>query len=159
MQNTVKDIFINDNDIVAMPASYRNFAGDPDKYNPNGCMGNFWLFLTDDKAHELEAQGLNIRWKENRDGDMEGRLQVFVRFEFVPPKIFLKSGTKVTEITKETVRGLNHDEFSSASIIINPYRYVVNGREGVKAYLKKGYFTLCEDPYEQAFLGEYPKDE
>lgn len=159
MQNNVRDIFIDDCDIKSLPAAYRNFAGDPDRFNPQGCMGNFWVFLTDEKAHELEAQGLNVRWRENRDGDMEGRLQVFVRFEHVPPKIFVKSGDKATELDKDSVRGLNHDELSSASLIINPYRYVVNGREGVKAYLKKGYFTLSEDPYEAAFMGDHPADE
>ena len=142
------DVFIEDKDIVSMPMSYRNFTGKPDKFHPNGTMGNFWIFLAEDKAHELENRGFNIRWKENRDGKMEAKLQIFVRFEHVPPQIYtVTTGSAPVLIGEEDLDEMDNDEITNVDLIVNPYSYDVNGRTGVKAYLKKGYFKLMDDPY------------
>ena len=70
-----KRVKISDKDIKAI--LFRNFAGAPDKYHTDGCMPNFWIVLTDEKGQDLELnERLNIRWKPNRDGDLEPRLQV-----------------------------------------------------------------------------------
>lgn len=149
MQNySNSDVYIEDNDIISMPMSYRNFTGKPDKFHPNGTMGNFWIFLTESKAKELEMRGFNVRWRENRDGKNEARLQIFVRFEHVPPQIYtVTTGAAPVMIGEDDIEEMDTNEFTNVDLIINPYSYEVNGRTGVKAYLKKGYFKLMDDPY------------
>lgn len=131
---------------------FRNFSGKPSNFNPNGEMGNFTIVLNDKKAEELKAEGLNVKRKLNRDGDEEWRLQIFVRFDKKPPKIYRKVGTKSIELTEETVALLDDDEIEKADLIIDPSVYDFNGRHGKKAYLHRGYFTVAEDQYADRYL-------
>ena len=41
-------IRIRDEEVKAI--LFRNFAGAPDRFNPNGTMGNFWVVLEEEKA-------------------------------------------------------------------------------------------------------------
>ena len=140
---------ISDDDIKTL--IFRNFAGKPDDYHKDGQMPNFWVVLTDAKARELESKGFNIRWKENRDGDTEGRLQIFVRFDPFPPKIFQITTTGTTQLDRESVASLDYADLVKVDLVLSPYRYEVNGRKGVKAYLGKGYFTIQEDDFSNQY--------
>lgn len=150
MARNTRNIAIEDKDIQAI--IFRNFSGQPDNFNPKGAMGNFTLVLNKDKAVELANKGLNVTYKENRDGDTEARLKVFVRFEHVPPKVYQITSRHTTELDEDTIRCLDTAEISKADMIISPYNYNFNGREGVKAYLSKGYFTIEEDQFAKRYL-------
>lgn len=136
-------IYIEDQDIEAI--IFRNFSGNPDKYHKNGTMPNFWLVLTPEKAVELIDAGLNVRQKENRDGDLEYRLQVFARFDNFPPTIIKICGKNQIRLDEDTVGDLDRDEIEKIDLAISPYQYEMEGRTGIKAYLNKGYFTIRED--------------
>ena len=139
------NVLISDNDIKTI--LFRNFAGKPDDYHKNGQTPNFWVVLEDEKAKELEAQGFNVRWKPNRDGDDEARLQIFVRFEPFPPKVFQITSGGSTLLDEDSIAALDYAELVKVDLVLAPYRYEVNGRKGVKAYLGKGYFTIQEDEF------------
>ena len=140
-----RNVLIGDDDIKTI--IFRNFAGKPDDYHRDGQMPNFWVVLTDEKAHELEEQGFNIKWKANRDGDNEGRLQIFVRFDPFPPKVYQITTGGTTSLDQESIVALDFAELVKVDLVLSPYRYEVNGRAGVKAYLGKGYFTIQEDEF------------
>lgn len=144
-------VSIDSKDMTAI--LFRNFAGKPDNFNPKGAMPNFTVCLSTEKAKQLEAEGLDIKWRQSPDGDEQGRLKVFVRFENFPPKVFRITKKSTVELNDQTVALLDNDEIEDADLIISPYRYDFNGRKGTKAYLSRGYFTIAEDQYADRYLG------
>lgn len=151
MARNTRNVAIEDKDIRAI--IFRNFSGQPDAFNPKGAMGNFTIVLENEKAQELADKGLNVVYKENRDGDQEARLKIFVRFEHVPPKVYQITGKNSVELDADTIRCLDTAEIAKADLIVSPYHYEFNGREGVKAYLSKGYFTIEEDQFAKRYFG------
>lgn len=145
-----RNIAIDSKDMTAI--MFRNFSGKPDNFNPNGTMGNFTIGLTEEKGHELEEQGLNVRWRDTPDGDKEPRLKVFVRYENFPPKVYRIVDGDAALLDKESVELLDNDDISDADLIISPYAYEFGGRKGVKAYLYRGYFTVASDQYAERYL-------
>ncbi len=144
-----KLVYIEDQDIEAI--IFRNFSGKPDKFHPNGQMPNFWVVLNPDKAAELGSMGMNIRERENQNGDMEYRLQVFVRFDNFPPTVYKICGDVQLRLDEDTIVDLDRDEIEKVDLSISPYHYEMNGREGIKAYLSKGYFTIVEDRLDKVY--------
>lgn len=148
-QDVKRTIDIEDKDIIK--PLFRNLSGAPDAYNKNGCVPNFWIVLTEEKAKELEALGLNIRWKPNHDNDLEPRLQVFARYEPFPPKIYKVTSNNTTLLDQDTVKSLDYDEIQHIDLVISPYHWESNGKTGVKAYISKGYFVIAEDSFAQRY--------
>lgn len=151
-------VYIEDKDIITL--LFRNFAGNPDKYHPNGQMPNFWVVLDPDKARELADMNFNIRERENRDGDLEYRLQVFARFDNFPPTVIKICGKVQTRLDEDTIADLDRDELERVDLAISPYHYEMNGRSGVKAYLNKGYFNIVEDKFDKMYnyMDDEPED-
>jgi len=131
---------------------FRNFSGKEGKFNPAG-RRNFCVFIDTPKAKELQDDGWNIKWLMPRDPDEDKQayLQVTVSFAKLPPKIVTITANGKTLIDESTVNILDWAEISNADMIIRPYNYDVNGKRGVKAYLKTAYFTLAEDALEQKY--------
>lgn len=138
-----RSVLIADDEIKTI--IFRNFGGKPDEYHKDGQMPNFWVVLTDEKAKELEQMGFNVKWKPNRDGDEEGRLQIFVRFDPFPPKVFQITTAGSVLLDRESVVSLDYAELVKVDLVLAPYYYEIQGRTGIKAYLGKGYFTINED--------------
>ena len=131
---------------------FRNFSGKEGKYNPAG-KRNFCVFLESDLAKTLEEDGWNVRYLNPRDDDEEPQayLQASVAFGNVPPKIILISRNGKTKIDESEVNILDWAEFSNVDLILRPYNWEVNGKSGVKAYLKAMYVTLEEDEFEAKY--------
>lgn len=149
MKVETRTIEIADEDIRDL--IFRNFSGAPDNFNKNGCTPNVWVVLEDEKARELEAQGLNIKWKPNRDGDLEPRLQVFARYEPFPPKIYKVTSNNTTLLDRDTVGQLDYDDIIHVDLVISPYHWESNGTTGIKSYISKGYFTIAEDQFQSRY--------
>jgi len=144
------NVIIEDKDVIDV--LYMNLAGAPDKFNPNGQDGNFWVVLTEEKANELAEKGFNVREFENRDGDTELRLQVFAKFEFYPPNIFMvNSNDKKTKINEEDLSLIDSAELDEINLIISPYHWEFGGKKGVKAYIRTAYFKIVEDVFSRRF--------
>lgn len=131
---------------------FRNFAGKEGKYNAKG-IRNFCVFLEKDLAHTLEQDGWNVRWLEPRDEqeDKQAYLQVSVSFDNIPPKMLVMSSHGKTVLNDETVSILDWAEMEEVDLIIRPYTWEVNGKSGIKAYLKSMYVTLVEDEFEKKY--------
>jgi hypothetical protein len=127
---------------------FRNFAGAATKLAPKGTR-KFNLALDTDIANELTAEGWNIKWLEPRDpaDGPQAHVEVAVKFEHFPPKIILISGKGKTVLKEESVQILDYAEIESADLIIQPYAWEMNGKHGIKAYLKAMYVTLKEDEF------------
>ena len=131
---------------------FRNFAGKESKFNAKG-KRNFCLVLDNDVAEDLKDIGWNIKYLSPRDPDdvPQAYLQVAVAFDNFPPKIWLITGGKKTELNEETVSVLDYAEIENVDVIVRPYIWEVNGKSAVKAYVKNMYVTIAENEFEKKY--------
>jgi len=141
---------------------FKNFSGKGTQYNRQGDR-NFCVRIdSSEMAESLKADGWNIRSLPPRDDGDEPLyyLQVKVSYAVVPPKVYMIAGKAKTLLDEESIDTLDFAEIQGADLIISPYHWEVNGKHGVKAYLKTMYVTIEQDVFAAKYAEEEgPEDE
>lgn len=138
------------NDIVFEHAeiTFRNFSGKPTAFSANPGR-NFSIWLSQEQAKELSDNGWNVRMTNPTNPEYEPRpyLPVKVEYDNYPPKVVLvkESTKKMIPLDEESIKQLDYAEIVNADVVINPYNWEVNGKKGIKAYLKSMYVTIAEN--------------
>ena len=133
---------------------FRNFAGKEGQYNREGDRG-FSVLLDDDVAKMMEADGWNVKYLKPRTDEEEENpqayIQVTVGYRGRPPRIVMITSRGRTDLDESMVELLDWADIENADLILNPYSWDVNGKTGIKAYVKSLFVTIREDALERKY--------
>ncbi|MGL4451402.1 MAG: hypothetical protein ACRCTZ_09450 [Sarcina sp.] len=131
---------------------FKNFSGGATAFNREGNR-NFCVILEDEEVVDaMISDGWNIKFLKARDEDDAdiAYIQVTVNYKNVPPEVYSilerRNGQKIkTMLNEDTIDSLDEVYITNVDLILRPYHWAVQGKEGVKAYLKKMYVTIDPD--------------
>lgn len=132
--------------------AFRNFSGKESKFNRAGNR-NFCIIFDNETGEDLKEQGWNVRPLRPRDEEElpDYCLEVSASFGKMPPEIYMITGRKKTALNEDTISCLDYAEIITTDIVVRPYNWEVNGKTGVKAYVKTMYVTIQEDKFSSKY--------
>lgn len=130
---------------------FRNFKGEEGQYNKQG-ERNFGVILDPKLVPALVEDGWNVKFlrpREDEEGEVETPwLPVAVRYDIFPPRIVLVTSKNRETLEEHQLEMLDWADILNVDIIVRPHYWDVNGKSGLKAYVKTMYVTIQEDPLE-----------
>lgn len=140
---TLEDVKIN----------FRNFAGKPTKFDPDGGKRNFAVFLDPSTAADMLRDGWNVKQLNVREeGDIpQDYITVKLNYKGRPPRVVVITSKGKTPLDESLVEILDWSDILTSDVTIRPYHYDVNGNQGVTAYLQSIYVTIQEDYLDQKY--------
>ena len=128
---------------------FRNFRGEASKFNSKGNRNFAVIIPNQDIADELIDAGWNVKIKPPReDGESPFMyLPVKISFNNRGPSAYIVSGDNNTRLNEDTIEMLDDVDIRSVNMDLRPYDWEVNGKTGVKAYLKTMYVEIEQDVF------------
>jgi hypothetical protein len=137
---------------------FRNFAGKEGKFNAEGDR-NFAVVLEEEEGRLMQNDGWNVKWGKPREDEepLPPYLKVKIKYgtRGQPPRVVLITSKGKTPLGEDEIPLLDWAEIINVDLIIRPYSWDINGRQGVSAYLKSIYVKIREDELELKY-GDMP---
>lgn len=154
MDNPIKTFMVEDAKII-----YRNFTGREGPFNKSG-VKSFNVVLDQKTAEEMFKDGWNVKFPAPTDEgeEKEPHIQVAVKYEIRPPRVVLITSTSRTNLNEDTINILDSVDFETVDLIANASYWDVNGKTGIKAYLKSMFVTIQEDALERKYSINEPDE-
>lgn len=131
---------------------FRNFSGVESQFNREGDR-NFGAILDQSVAEQMLVDGWNVESCESGEDDAPPVfwIPISVGFKVRPPKVVLITSVNRTMLSEDTIGMLDWADILVADLIGRAYRWEVNGKTGIKAYLQSLYVTINEDELERKY--------
>lgn len=126
---------------------FRNFAGRERDFNAEGDR-NFCIRLDRKLAEDLRADGWNVKERPPREEGDEPFFYITVKVNYKtgrPPRIVMITSRGRTDLGQDEIDLLDYAELKMVDVVLNPYRWEINGNKGTTAYLKSLFATIHED--------------
>lgn len=158
----------SDNDMVLkaegvkiLKKRFRNFAGEPDRFNPQGGERYFNFEIDDvEMAEKLMADGWNVKTWASRDEGVDPTYYMKVKIGRYVQFVNMVSGKNVVELIddraedgvdpQEGLGVLDKADIRHADLVITPRRW----EGGITAYLKSAWFIIDEDPFAHKYVND-----
>lgn len=140
---------------------FKNFTGKDDKFGREGDR-SFSIVIEDDAlAEQLTNDGWNVKPLTPRDPDEKVNhfIKVKISFKVRPPKIWLLTNHKRTLLDEDTIATLQYARIENADVVVSPWRWEVNGKTGIAAYLETLYVKIEDDPFADKYADYESSDE
>ena len=140
---------------------FKNFTGKDDKFGREGDR-SFSIIIEDDAlAEQLANDGWNVNPLTPRDPDEKVNhfIKVKISFKVRPPKIWLLTNHKRTLLDEDTIATLQYARIENADVVVSPWRWEVNGKTGIAAYLETLYVKIEDDPFADKYADYESSDE
>lgn len=140
---------------------FKNFTGKDDKFGREGDR-SFSIVIEDDAlAEQLANDGWNVKPLTPRDPDEKVNhfIKVKISFKVRPPKIWLLTNHKRTLLDEDTIATLQYARIENADMVVSPWRWEVNGKTGIAAYLETLYVKIEDDPFADKYADYESSDE
>jgi hypothetical protein len=138
---------------------FRNFEGAPTRFNLEGGVRDFVVFLDPEEAKAMESAGWNVKYLNSRDEDDPPApiLRVKVKYprtgtKIRPPRVILITSRGKTALDEDTIKVLDWADIENTDMIIRPWKWDIGGKTGISAYLNSIYVTIREDELEQKYM-------
>lgn len=159
MIKTNENLVLNVEGARILNGTFRNFAGEPDKFNPQGGARYFHFEIEDEEvANKLREDGWNVKTWASREEDIEPTYYLRVKIGRYVQFVRMVSGKNVVDLIddrapegvdpQEGLGVLDKADIQAADLVITPRRW----DDGITAYLKSGYFIIEEDPFAYKYM-------
>lgn len=132
---------------------FRNFSGEPSKFNREGDR-NFAVIVEDQEvADALINEGWNVKIKPPREEGDEPfmYLPVKIKFNDRGPSVYLKTGDAMNRLDEESISCLDNIDILSVDLDLRAYDWEVNGKTGRTAYLQSIHVTQQVDRFAERY--------
>ncbi len=133
-----------------------NFSGEEREFNSEG-ERNFCVAIEDPKlATKLAEDGWNVKIWIPKGEDLEEderrpiqylKVKVSYKYDYYAPKVVMVTRKNQVLLNEDTIGELDTAKITNADVTIVPSEWEVNGKTGIKAYLKTLYVTIEEDEW------------
>lgn len=136
-----------------------NFSGREKDYNNEG-ERNFSVAIEDPELiNKLAEDGWNVKiWvpKNVEEGEEVNPIhyipvKVSYKYESLAPKVVMVTKKNQVLLDEDSVGQLDFTRIINADLTIVPSEWEVNGKTGIKAYLKTLYATIEEDEWAEKY--------
>lgn len=129
---------------------FRNFSGKPDKFNAQGGIRKFGVIINPEIADSLKEEGWNVKMLPPKEDGAEPLFYISVKVqygEYRKPNVYLITRDKKELLSEENVSVIDYADLLNVDLVIQPHPWEVNGKSGINAYLKNGYFEIQSDRF------------